>query len=793
MYARTLMQRDGPEDNQNALALLTGIDLKLLRPEFRPVIASTVVDAMVRLKNTAAAEEYLNRVVVHVNKEVVTTLRGHIAAVEGKKSEAEALAIEAKGELTGSSGAETKESLARLFMRLEMFTEALPLFQQLFNMKIQAFDSGQLLDCAARLHRDDVIIGTCAELERRGQDPWNVVSFEVQYLQKYSRERAVARLESFLKVHPGHKLAILMRSVIGVQSHQAALVSGKVADLPAVEDLPPEYILPAIHVLRFSGAGNVTVDYAYRFLRLHFDDIRAHQGLMLSLMPGDPSITIPPAEDVVGVGSAVCVYDDLNGEVRWFVLEQTDKPNASFEEIPVDSALAQELKGKRVGDAVTLAKGQMQSRTGTIRQIMPKYVRRFQDAMGEMQVRFGDRSSVESIRLGSTEEEIAKGLQKVLDAVKRREAAITQVRRIYDELPVSFHLFGDRFGKNAYIALAGLAQEYGQFVKCTLGTPEERRQGTFALQTAVVVVVDISAIATIRLIGIEGILLDAKRFRFQMSEGTFNELQETLVGDLFSGSTSATINHRDGVASITEETAEEKSERRIKDQEFLDRLRAVVEIVPVMALSAVDPAKREPLEEMFGQYGVETMVLAANPESVLWTDDLIQAEVAKNEFGVKRTWTQLIAEQTALAGQITDAEKERAVAALIGMEYSATSFDSAAMLRAVEMSDATPWRTPLKQFVDIFRKPIGNPQSLLAIFIDFVVKLYRESYLPETRCKVVVALLDAIWVNVHLRLALLHLRKVSTQFFGLNSVGQLQFQECFDKWYSGVLDKLVGM
>jgi hypothetical protein len=97
-------------------------------------------------------------------------------------TEAEALAIRAKRELTEASGADTKEFLARLFMRLGMFAEALPLFQQLFNLDTQAFDSGQLLDCAARLHRDDVVIETCAELERRGQDRWELVSFEVQYL-----------------------------------------------------------------------------------------------------------------------------------------------------------------------------------------------------------------------------------------------------------------------------------------------------------------------------------------------------------------------------------------------------------------------------------------------------------------------------------------------------------------------------------------------------------------------------------------------------------------------------------
>ena len=42
------------------------------------------------------------------------------------------------------------------------------------------------------------------------------------------------------------------------------------------------------------------------------------------------------------------------------------------------------------------------------------------------------------------------------------------------------------------------------------------------------------------------------------------------------------------------------------------------------------------------------------------------------------------------------------------------------------------------------------------------------------------------------RLPLLRLRKASTQFFGLNCVGQEQFDKCFDQWYAQVPDKLVG-
>jgi hypothetical protein len=108
-----------------------------------------------------------------------------------------------------------------------------------------------------------------------------------------------------------------------------------------------------------------------------------------------------------------------------------------------------------------------------------------------------------------------------------------------------------------------------------------------------------------------------------------------------------------------------------------------------------------------------------------------------------------------LAGQIADAERLKIVATLIGMNYTSTHFDSEIMLKALQMSDAVPWRFPFKQFVDTFRNSTDNLQALLGLFADFLIRLYREDRLPESRCKVVIALLNALWRSASLRLPLL--------------------------------------
>jgi hypothetical protein len=77
---------------------------------------------------------------------------------------------------------------------------------------------------------------------------------------------------------------------------------------------------------------------------------------------------------------------------------------------------------------------------------------------------------------------------------------------------------------------------------------------------------------------------------------------------------------------------------------------------------------------MFGQYGAETMALAAEPDSVLWTDDLIQGQLAKNEFGVKRAWTEVLVELATASGDLSKNERDRVISSRIPSPASPVQF-----------------------------------------------------------------------------------------------------------------------
>ncbi len=782
VYGTALQNRGRDGDLDEALNVLLQISLPDIPPELRPTTVTHVIQCFTKKKDWSGAETYLSKVSDFLDATVLNIMRGYLAHYRDQREEAERQALEAQSLLTTNANADTVELLARLLMVIGRPADALPLWQELFDREAPGLDPKNLLACAARLHRDDVVMQTCERLHARGVDDWDVLEFETQYLEKYKIEVAIERLQTFIAQHPDNKLAKLRLSLIGLRLNRGELVQSKPEDFPSVNELPLNYAVPAVQVMKFGGSPNAAVDYAYRFLRAHFNEIEAHQALILSMMPGTFAPDFPAQLEVVAANSAVCYQEFPMGIPTWVVLEDTDAPSGDFEEIALSSPLATELTSKRVGETFVLAKGTLQNRSARILEIRPKYVRRFQDSMGEMQVRFGAASSVESVLVEQTEDASQqKGLKVILASVERRAAAVADARETYNNLPASLHWYGARFGKNAYHALMSLAVEERQPIKCCFGTSEERSQALQALQTAKAVIVDITALATLRLLHLEKILSSTK-FHFIISERTWVTLREMLSEARLFTAPGGTLFYKDGKHIMYEETAADKEQRHRKEEEFVRLLEKATERRSGLGLATLQPEKREPLEKFFGPYGAESMALASDPDCVLWTDDLIQAQTSAQEFGSRRIWTQLVLGALTDAGLLTPDEYSKGSANLIGMEFVATLFDSSSMLAAFGLASWSGERSPAAQIVKIFSDPAADLQRLFRIYVEFTLRLYREPIVPEIRCSVTQIFLDTFARRPGAMTLLKSLRQRSSSVFGINAVGRAQFDECFDRW-----------
>jgi tetratricopeptide (TPR) repeat protein len=794
VYGGALKKRGGNGDLETALRVFLQISLADLQAELRPITVTHTIQCFDKKEDWVGAEAYLAKVSAALDPAVAAMMKGYLAHYKGRAEEAERFASEARSLLTENVNADTKEYLAKLFMVIGRPADALPLLQELFDAEAPHFDAKNLLACAAKLSRDDLVMQTCERLRGRGNDDWTLLEFELQYLEKYKIDLAIKLLREFIRSHPDDsQLAKLRLSFIGLRLNKPELVQARPQDLPAVEALPLNYAIPAVQVMKYGGNPNDAVDYAYRLLRTHFGDIEAHQALIISMMPDASVSKIPPSLDEVAPDTAVCYQEIPQGAPTWVVLEDTEKPNSDFEEISLTSPLARGLVGKRVGEQFVLAKGAMQDRVATVLEILPKYVRRYQDSMGEMQVRFGTASTVESIRLEqSPDGDRGKGVQVILASVEKRAAAVASARDTYNKLPASLHWYGSRFGSNAYQALMNLAAEEEQTVKCSIGSSEERDDALQSLGTAKELVVDMSALATIRLLGLEQILSSAN-LHFTLSERTWVTLQERLSHSKLFATPSGTLSFKNGKHVMYQETVADKEQRNREDEEFIRLVEKTCKIKGGPALAALQPEKREALEKFFGSYGAETMVLASNPDCVLWTDDLIQAQTAAQEFGSRRVWTQIVMGALADLGLLTPEQYAEATARLLGMEFVATQFDSLSLIAAFRLASWSASNRPVAQALKTFANPGADLRGLFRIYVEFTVRLYREPVTPETRCATTETFLGVLSQRLDAMPLLTGLRRSSSAVFGINAVGKTQFDRCFDSWMARRREPIIKL
>jgi hypothetical protein len=790
-YGRALLSRSIGDDLKTSIDVLTGIDLKTVFPMFRHGFAIQTVQAILRDKDCERARDYIDSIGGFLVPESMSLLRGLVAFAGGDSEAAERQAVTTKSLLNPSTDIEIKIHLGQLFMQIGKPADALPLYQDAFDLEVPEFNPARLLDCAAQAHEDGVVIQGFRALLRRGVNDWNTVSFGVQYVQKYLPSEAAGILKDFLQVNPDHRFAKLYRSVLGVMHERPEWVNGAIDDLPTVDQLPPEHIMQVVHVLRFAGNLDAAMDYAYRYLRLHMKSPEAHRAMVLSMSPIlGPVPTIHPTLETVEVGAAVRYGELPSGEADWIIIVDTDDVVGELKEFPKSSRLAQALLGKKVGDEFTLATGFM-DRKGIIRQIMPKYVRAYNLCGDGWQIHFPDTQFIQSVHLGATEEEMRATIDRMLERLEQQAGTEVEMRDRYNQVSTPLHIFGEWHNTNAYDALISLATTEDQPIRCTFGTDDERNAALAVLKTARCLALDLSALATIRLLDLDHILMTT-HFRFEMSEHTWLQLKEKLRDKKDDDRPNLAIGFEDGRRVAYEETVEFKKKRAAANRDFLELIEKHCTIVPVEELAHLPATKREPFERLFGQYGVESMLLGVRPDCVLWSDDLVQSQIGAVEFGTQRAWTQVILTFLADLQIVTPKERDSATAKLMSMDYRITFFDARSLIEAVHLSDAKPWVQPLKIFVQQFSAPNLDLRAVVPILVEALLRLYIEPLLPESRCRVATALLGAIWSHLPARRRLLDLRVNSGPLFNLNRVGQMQFNNCFDQWFRRMQNPIIA-
>src|SRR5271167_617022 len=346
---------------------------------------------------------------------------------------------------------------------------------------------------------------------------------------------------------------------------------------------------------------------------------------------------------------------------------------------------------------------------------------------------------------GAAKNGLANG--KANGAGGKREDLLKNAERTYADNSIPIHAVAERLNLNDLQTVFMLAQRPEAPLKCCTGSAEELEGALGAFERANAVVLDLTAIATLCMLGRLNLLRLPPGF-----------------------SASINVNGNDG----------KRADVQLKG--LADALQSVCRVRDSAVLASIDPDRRERLVSFFGRHGAESIVIASMPGHVLWTDDMILADLAKTEFGVRRVWTEAALQARAQAGNLDPAELATASTKLAGWGYSFTTPSIETLMRAGSVAVWNPDQFPLKQALDQFASDSMNMSDAVRLAAELIVKMYNDQYLRGQRRTVTSRLLDRLAKRAGGREAVEALPRSLPIRFGLDLIRARELSDVVRGW-----------
>ena len=794
-----LLERGDPGDYRSAGDVLSQVVKReeKLPEDCREYCLEMGLQAFAKEEQFDACRELLGQVPGETVSEVgLKTLTAQLHFLEGKRDEASKGADEALALIQDTTSTFDVRRLALLLSALGRFPDALPLWQRIVALNVLSFDTKHLLDCAGQLNRHGIMLETFQELRRAGVTDRILLDNEISFFEMYDTDTAIQILNEEISRRPEDKTLKLRRSWLGLALDRADLLDRDPSNVPAADEVEPRRAVEAVHVLKAIGQERYAVQCAYDVIRHNFQEPDAHGAFMLALSPfgNEPQLEKPTR---VETDAAVCYVEQGDSVPHWIIVEATPDPDSQLPETErsPDHTICKAMMGKEVGDTFVLAQGAIQDRIGEIKAIQNKYVHRFQDCMGQWQVRFPELPGVQTVKLPEKSGESGEpepDISVILQSVDRRHEDVSNVERMYKEELVPLHIFGECFGETAFSALQHLASRTEVPVRCCHGSVEERELAVKALRSCNTLVLDMSAIASLFLLDRLDIL-ENWSIDLVVSTSTVNELRQMIANEaqVHSKESGRLVKTETGYAFV-ESTAKQKEAYVGKLRHLVQVLEANCKVEPCEALAAMEPEKRETIIKCFGRYGAEAVLLAAEPGGVLWTDDLAQAGLARSEHGVSRVWTQFVIEARADSGMVALETFLDASAKLLGYGYSFTSSNPQIVLQAGVIAEWKVDSWPLSQALSVFAEEFIDLEQILPLAAGFLTLLYQESFLSTTKTNITVKILENIAKKKGGIQGIRHLHKALPSLFSLNVVGRMDATATVDAWLKGIEERPFG-
>jgi hypothetical protein len=780
LHAVALLNRNEGADRENARRELRKLLPQLKGPYLEQALNIMVTDLLAQRRFDAALDAIHVATAAGIDPACSLAQEARIALAKTDGDPAVALARNAGTALSESSTPATRRMVAAFLRQVEDLGAAVDALRPLASKSVLSTDTKTFLALAMDAKRDDLVIEWCKELwEHNALNAaarWNYL----YVLDKYDPEAALLITESALaEESDAQELGALKARRALLQRRLGKTVTNiTAAQIPPVQGVAAHYVVLFVEAMILGGLHADAVEFAYRSILRFPDDPGAHAALIRCFLFGrEKEHPLVSAPSVVGLGAAIEIRE---GEQHpaWHTIEEDYVPGLA-DVVPASEPWVGRLLGKKVGDAVVLAEGAAGSRTVVVKTIEAASVHRYRDSLHTWQIRFPEHPLLEEYQLKTDPVTGEFDFGPIVEMLRAQVENTKRIDEAYRGGALPMSLIAERVGRELFQTLDHVSRDGDLFVNCVYATEPIFREAMALLDGAKGVVLDGTALWTLRELGAVD-LLQSFPVPFGTVQQSFDALQKESDSKL-DGLDGGVLSLEGGQLALREIPADLRQGYRASWREVQSAL-AKGSILSSEALAAMPTDRREQLISFTGDWAAHAVAAAKQHGFVLWSDDRALEFLAKEFFAVSRVWTQVVLHWLRSRGVLDDLRLQQASAKLQARRYTGTFLDAGVLVQAAKLAE---WKLNSPMFernARVLSDTTTDPRACLNMAVALIGACMTDVRFAATQVAIITSVLERLKVRDRSLRVVQHVLRGIPVGLRLNPLGAVQASKIVSAW-----------
>ena len=499
---------------------------------------------------------------------------------------------------------------------------------------------------------------------------------------------------------------------------------------PFLKDLSLEACIQFVQLHQIRLQPEKALQIMYEVRRTHFGNPDAHLRYIGTFLSAGNEI--PDVLNPTQVEKDTAVKINISDEDYWYIIEERDDADITRDERDVNDSFAQQLLGKEKNAVIRIGE-----KTVKIVDIESKFSYAFQESSRKYKHFFPTDEGMERVTLDDSEEiDDKERFQPIFDKIDQRQEYLDQIEKLYKEENITIGGFTRLVGSNSLDTWGTLMGNADLGIRCRIGTLEERSSILDLLnQSNPKLVLDIISLMTLHCLDAADVIVNTYG-KLCIAQSTIDELQNVIIErESMWSNREGMIVAKKGNRYVKQIISPEETKQGIEYlKKIVQWIRENCEVGEATVGSEMNQLRRRKLNDMLQPHFLDTVLLASQPEHLLFSDDGRLRHYAKTglnsdagtNFQIDGVWTQVLLEHCVNQNLLDKADYDEMTIKLVCSNYYHTQFDADLLMEAAKLSDWT-LSEPYKSCVLALSAERMILQEALDVSVDFLFMLWDES------------------------------------------------------------------